>query len=176
MALTKEKKQEIVSDITSLLTDSKLTVIAKYPGTTVKAMQTLRKQAKENGTQLRVLKNRLVIHAIKNSESLKDVDTSSLSGQLIYAFNSEDEVAPAQALANFAKTNPTIEFVGAITAEALFINAEDVKELAALPSKNELRSMVVGTLSAPLGGFINVTIGNVRGVLNILNSRAEAIK
>src|SRR6185437_3437067 len=97
-----------------------MTVVAAYPGTTVKAMQALRKQARGNGTQLRVVKNRLVIKAIQQNDALKSADTSSLTGQLVYAFNSSDEVAPAQVIANFAKTNPTLEFVGAISADGTF--------------------------------------------------------
>ncbi len=148
---------------------------AKYSGTPVKAMQQLRRSGKENGTVVKVIKNRLVVKALKDSSKYKDVDTSSLNDMLIYAFNGEDEVAPAQTLANFAKTSPTIEFVGAFTADGQFMSPEDVKALASLPSKEVLRSMLVGTLAAPLSGFANVLAGNVRGVLNVLNARSEQI-
>ena len=173
MALSKSKKNEVVSDIGNLLDTSKLTVVAKYQGTTVKAMQALRRQARDNGTKVKIVKNRLVIKALEQSENLKNVDKSALEGMLLYAFNSDDEVAPAQSLAAFAKTNPTLEFVGAITAEGNFIGAEDVKALADLPSKEQLRGMLVGTIGAPLSGFVNVMTGNVRGVLNVLNARVN---
>jgi large subunit ribosomal protein L10 len=175
MALTKDKKNEVVSEVTKLLEDSKLTVAAKYAGTSVKAMQDLRRSGKENGTVIKVVKNRLVIKAVKNSSTHKDADTAALTDMLIYAFNSEDEVAPAQTLANFAKANPTIEFVGAFTADGSFIPAEDVKALASLPSKEQLRAMLVGTIAAPLSGFANVLAGNVRGVMNVLNARSEQL-
>ncbi len=175
MALTKVKKDVIVKEISDLLENSKLTVAAKYTGTSVKAMQTLRKQAKENGTVVKVVKNRLVIKAIQSSAKHKDSDVSGLNSMLLYAFNAEDEVAPAQTLAQFAKTNPTIEFVGAYTLDGQFIDAIDVKALADLPSKDQLRSMLVGTIAAPLSGFVNVMAGNVRGVLNVLNARSEQL-
>src|SRR5690242_18816972 len=105
MALTKDKKNEVVADVAELLSSSKMTVVAAYPGTTVKALQQLRHDARASGTKLRVVKNRLVIKAMQQTDALKDVDVSSLNGQLLYAFNSEDEVAPAQALNAFAKTN-----------------------------------------------------------------------
>lgn len=174
MALSRSKKDEIISEVSELLGSSKLTVVAKYEGTTVKALQTLRREAKQNGTKVSVVKNRLVIKALEQSGK-KDVDTSALSGMLLYAFNAEDEVAPAQALNNFAKTNPSLTFVGAITADNSFIGPEDVKALASLPGKEQLRAMLVGTLAAPLSGFVNVLSGNVRGVLNVLNARAEAL-
>jgi len=175
MALTKVKKQSVISEVSELLDSSKLTVIAKYEGTGVKALQGLRRDARENGTKVKVIKNRLVIQALKGSETFKSVDSSVLTGMLLYAFNSEDEVAPAQSLQAFARQNPTLEFVGALTSDGLFMAAEDVKVLASLPSKEQLRSMLVGTLAAPLSGFVNVMAGNVRGVMNVLNARAEAL-
>ncbi len=176
MALSKDKKHEIVREVADLLSASKLTVVAKYQGTTVGAMQTLRREARQNGTNVKVVKNRLLKKAVEQVDTLSEVDTSMLDGMLMYAFNSDDEVAPAQALATFAKTNPNIEFVGAITSEGKFIGPEDVKALADLPSKEQLRGMLVGTIAAPLSGFVNVLGGNVRSVLNVLNARAEAIK
>src|SRR5688572_29164047 len=136
MALNKVKKNEVVAEVSELLASSKLTVVAQYKGTTVKAIQALRKEAKDNGTKVSVIKNRLVIKALEASETLKSVDNSALKGQLLYAFNANDEVAPAQVLHTFAKTNPSIQFVGAITADGTFMNADDVKALAVLPSKN----------------------------------------
>lgn len=176
MALTKAKKHEVVAEVGQLLSSSKLTVVAAYQGTTVKALQTLRRDARGNATQVRVVKNRLVIKAIEDVDAFSHTDTSALTGQLLYAFNSEDEVAPAQALAAFGKTNPTLQFVGAYTADGTFIGADDVKALAALPSKDQLRGMLVGTIAAPLSGFVNVMAGNVRGVLNVLNARAETLE
>src|SRR5260370_5304320 len=132
MALTKQKKNEVVADVASLLSSSKMTVIAAYPGTTVKAMQALRKQARGNGTQMRVVKNRLVIKAIQQNDQLKSADTAALNGQLLYAFNSEAEAAPAQIIANFANTSPTLEFVRAITADAKFLSYYEVNASSAL--------------------------------------------
>jgi len=176
MALTRDEKNQVVADVSELLGKSKLTVVAAYQGTGVKQMQELRRNARESGTVVKVVKNRLLRQALLATDSLKDTDTNALTGQLLYAFNAEDEVAPAQALANFAKANPTIEFVGAITPEGQFMTVEDVKVLAALPSKDQLRAQLVGTLGAPLSGFVNVLSGNIRGVLNVMSARAEAIK
>lgn len=176
MAVTKAKKHEVVGEIAQLLSTSKMTVVAAYPGTTVKALQTLRRQARDNGTRVKVVKNRLVIKAFEQNDLFKSADTGSLTGQLLYAFNREDEAAPAQALANFAKTNPSLTFIGAYAADGSFMGSEDVKALAALPGKDQLRGMLVGTIGAPLSGFVNVLAGNVRGVLNVLNARADAIK
>lgn len=173
MALSKQKKDEVVADVSSLLSTSKLTVVAKYQGTTVKAVQDLRKQAKDSGTMVRVIKNRLVVQALKSQDNLKDVDTSTLNGMLLYAFNSEDEVAPAQSLDTFAKTNPSIEFVGGITADGKFISADDVKALAKLPSKPQLIAGIINTLNSPVRGVMSSLQGNLHGLLEAVAAKAS---
>lgn len=175
MALTKTKKHEVVEEVAALLASSKMTVITKYQGTTVKALQALRRDARENGTKVKVIKNRLVVKALEQNEKFKAVDATVLEGMLLYAFNGTDEAAPAQSIAQFARTNPTLEFVGAIAGDGTFINAEDVKAIASLPGKEQLRAMLVGTIAAPLSGFSGVLSANVRSVLNVLNARAETL-
>lgn len=174
MALTKDKKNEVIAEVAQLLNDSKMTVVAKYQGTTVKAVQDLRRQARDNGTKVKVVKNRLVIKAIQQTEALRNVDTSALEGMLLYAFNANDEVAPAQSLDNFAKKNPTIEFVGAITAQGTFIDAAEVKALAGLPSKNDLIAQVVATLTSPLNDVMNGLSGNLHALLDGVEAKAKA--
>lgn len=175
MALSKEQKDAVVEDITSNLQSTKITVFANYTGISVQDLQALRRQAKENGTVVRVAKNRLVSTALKNVEAYKSTDTSSLKGQLLFAFNPEDEVAPAQSLHDFAKKHPNLQFVGAYSENGEFMDADAVKQLATLPSKDQLRAQVVGTIAAPLSGFVNVMAGNLRGLVNVLNARSEQL-
>jgi large subunit ribosomal protein L10 len=174
MALTKVKKDEVVAEVAALLESSKLTVVAQYQGTTVKAIQALRKEAKANGTKVSVIKNRLVIKAVAATEVLKDTDVSALKGQLLYAFNATDEVAPAKSLATFAKTNPSIQFVGAITADGKFMSANDVKSLAMLPSKNDLIAQVIATLASPLNDVMSGLSGNLHALLDGIGDKAAA--
>lgn len=174
MALTKDKKNEVIAEVAELLKDSKMTVVAAYQGTPVKAMQELRRQGRENGTKLKVVKNRLVIQAIKGQDNLKDVDTSALNGMLLYAFNSDDEVAPAKVLAEFSKTQPTIQFVGAVSPEGVFVSADEVKALATLPSKNELIASVAATLLSPVNDVTSALSGNLHALLDGVESKATA--
>ena len=171
MALTKDKKHIIVAEVAELLKASKMTVIAQYQGTTVKAMQGLRRQARENGTVAKVVKNRLVKQALEQS-GLKDVDTGILQGMLLYAFNSEDEVAPAQALAQFAKTNPSLQFVGAISADGKFLDTDQVKALAALPGKNQLIAQILATLMSPVNDVMSGLSGNLHALLDGIEAKA----
>lgn len=172
MALTKDKKQQVVEEVSSLLGESKLTVVAAYQGTTVKALQQLRRDAKSDSTAVKVVKNRLVIKAIEANENLKDVDTSALKGQLLYAFNANDEVAPAKVLADFAKTNPTLEFIGAISPDGKFMSADDVKALATLPSKTQLIAGIINTLNGPVNKVTSGLAGNLHGLLDAIAAKA----
>jgi large subunit ribosomal protein L10 len=174
MALTKDKKNEVVAEVSELLKSSKMTVVAKYQGTTVKALQQLRRDSRDNGTRVKVVKNRLVVQALKSIDALKDVETTSLEGMLLYAFNSEDEVAPAQMLANFAKANPSIEFVGAISAEGKLLGADEVKALATLPGKNDLIAQVIATLLSPVHDVTNALSGNLHALLDGVEAKATA--
>lgn len=174
MALSKPKKDEVVSEVAELLKTSKMTVVAKYQGTTVKALQTLRRQSRDNGTKIKVVKNRLVIKAVQATDALKDADTSALQGMLLYAFNGNDEVAPAQSLKEFAKQNPTIEFVGAITAQGKFIGADEVKALADLPSKEQMVAQVVATLLSPVNDVVSGLGGNLHGLLDGIEAKATS--
>lgn len=172
MPLTKQEKDGVVAEVKDLLAASKMTVVAKYQGTTVKAMQQLRRDARTNGTKVKVVKNRLLKKALEQTDSLKSVDAGPLEGMLLYAFNSDDEVAPAQSLNAFAKSNPSIEFVGAISAEGRFLSADEVKALATLPGKNQLIAEVVATLLSPVHDVTNGLSGNVHALLDGLAAKA----
>lgn len=172
MALTRQKKESVVAEVADLLSTSKMTVVAQYQGTTVKALQGLRRKARDNGTQVKIAKNRLVRQALKQTAGLKDVDASALEGMLLYAFNADDEVAPAQVLADFAKANPSIVFAGAISADGKFLTADEVKALAALPGKNELIAQVIATLTAPLNDVTNGLSGNLHALLDGVAAKA----
>lgn len=172
MALSKDKKAEVVNEVAQLLKDSKLTVVVKYPGTSVKSMQELRRASRDNGTKVMVVKNRLFKKAAENDNRFKDTDLSALTGQLMYAFNNEDEVAPAQSLANFAKNEPQIEFVAALTAEGKLLPAEEVKVLASLPSKEQLISETVAMLLSPVNDVTNALSGNLHALLDGVSAKA----
>ena len=174
MALKKSEKDVVVGEVAELLKTSKMTVVAKYQGTTVKAIQELRRSAKDNGTKVKVIKNRLVIKAIQANDTLKGANVADLTGMLLYAFNDLDEVAPAQKLAEFAKANPTIEFVGAVSAEGKFLTASEVKELASLPGKEQLIAQVIATLLSPVHDVTNGLSGNLHALLDGVEAKATA--
>lgn len=176
MAISREKKQAAVADISNLLTNSKMTVFANYEGLTVKDAQELRQTAREAGTTVKVVKNRLFKVALSQHDGLKNIDDSVLEGQLLYAFSDEDEVAPVKTLVEFGKSHTGVQVIGAFNANGDQFDEAQVKQLATLPSKDELRGQLVGTINAPVSGFVNVLAGNLRGLVQVLNARAQEMK
>ena len=172
MALSKDKKAEVVAQLESLFADSKLTVVAKYQGMSVKSMQELRGNARENGSVIKVVKNRLVRKAVENVDSIKGTDTSELKDMLMYVFNSNDETAGAQVLAAFAKKEDAIKFVGGITATGEFMSADQIKALASLPSKQQLIAGVINTLQSPMRTVTGQLKGNLLGLMDAIAAKA----
>lgn len=174
MAITRDKKQTLVAEMNELLADAKMTVFAQYQGLSVADIQELRRAARESNVTIKVVKNRLVRVAMENNSTYKQTDTSALTGQLLYAVSQEDEVAPAQLLDKFAKTHPALKFVGAFSGEGLALNADEVKDLAGLPSKNQLIAEVVNQLLSPVNDVTNALSGNLHALLDGVEAKASA--
>ena len=155
MAISRDKKNTLVADLTELLNNSKMVVYAKYEGLTVAELQELRKLARESGVKIKVVKNRLVKVAMKEIAAYKNTDVSALTGQLLYAVGSDEDFDAAKVLAKFAKTHAKMELVGGFNAEGTTLSTEEVKTLGSLPSKNELIAQVVDTLLSGINGIVS---------------------
>jgi large subunit ribosomal protein L10 len=173
MAISKDKKQQLVADLNELLSDAKMTVFAKYQGLTVAEMQELRAAAREKNVKIKIVKNRLVRVAMGNIAVYKDTDTTALEGQLLYAVSGEDEVAPAKVLAEFAKTHKALELIGGFSDLGNSLSTEEVKSLAAMPSKNELIAQVVAQLLSPATDSISALSGGLSGIVSGLEANAK---
>ena len=174
MAISRDKKQTLVAELTELLKDAKGTAFARYQTLTVADLQELRKAAREAGVTIKVVKNRLVRVALQEIDTYKETDTSLLVGQLVYAVSAEDEVMPAKVLDTFAKTHPALQLAGGFSGEGLAISETDVKALAGLPSKDQLVAQVVSQLLSPVHDTVNALGGNLHGLLDGIEAKATA--
>ena len=118
MAISRDKKQTLVAELTELLKDAKGTAFARYQGLSVAELQELRKAAREANVVIKVVKNRLVRVALQDIDTYKETGTDLLAGQLVYAISTEDEVMPAKVLDTFAKTHPALQLAGGFSGEA----------------------------------------------------------
>ena len=155
MAISKDKKNTLVADLTELLNDSKMVVYAKYEGLTVAELQELRKMTREAGVKIKVVKNRLVKVAMKEIATYKDTETSGLTGQLLYALGTDEDFDAAKVLTKFAKTHAKMELIGGFNGEGETLSKEEVTTLGNLPTKNELIAQVVDTLLSGINGIVS---------------------
>jgi len=167
MAITKEKKQEILKDLRDKISKQKSIVLIGISGLKVKDLSILRKQLKENGSELKVVKKTLAGIALK--ENKLDFDKNSIKTEVGFIFGFEDEILPAKTAYKFAKTHENLKILGGFI-EGLYKDGAEVTVLAQLPSRQELLAKMVGSLSAPISGFVNVLQGNIKGLVVALNA------
>ncbi len=172
MAKTRLQKQEMMRDISTRIERAKSIVFTEFNTLGVKQNEELRQKLKDEDSEYLVTKKTLLNLALKEKK-VEGFDPRSVSGKLSVVFGYDDEVAPAKIVDEFRKDNPdTIEFAGGIL-DAKFIDAAGVAALAKLPSKQELYARIVGSLNAPVSGFVNVLNGNLRGLVVALNTIKE---
>ena len=146
MSLNRNEKAAVVTDVSAQVARAQTLALAEYRGLTVEHLNALRKTARERGVYLHVLKNTLARRAVKGTPF--EVASEAMVGPLIYGF-SEDAVAAAKVLADFARTNDKlIVKAGAYAGKPL--DANGVKALAAIPSREVLIAQVAGLLKSPI--------------------------
>jgi large subunit ribosomal protein L10 len=164
----KSQKEVIVRSVADKAKSAKALVFANFKGVSVKDITGIRRELLKNGSSWQVLKKTLLNLALKDAGV--QVNARELDGQVGVAF-STDEVTAAKVLVEFKKANKesTLEIVGgALGSEALDVKA--VKALALLPSQDELRAKLVGTLQAPITGFVRTLSGNLSGLVRVLGA------
>jgi large subunit ribosomal protein L10 len=152
LSLNRSEKEAVISEVTGLAAKAQTLVIAEYRGITVSDMTKLRTIARSNGVSLSVLKNTLARRAVAGSGF--EVVSDQMTGPLIYGF-SEDAVAAARVVADFAKTNDKLVIrAGAFAGKALDVNG--VKQLASIPSKEVLLAQLLGLMQSPISRIARV--------------------
>ena len=146
MSLNRNEKAAVVTDVAAQVARSQTLALAEYRGLTVEHLNKLRREARDKGVYLHVLKNTLARRAVAGTPF--EVASGAMVGPLIYGF-SEDAVAAAKVLSDFSKGNDKLIVKGgAYAGKAL--NAEGVKALASIPSKEVLLAQLAGLLMSPI--------------------------
>ncbi len=170
MPKTKEQKKEVIRDLNEKIDKQKSMLFVDYKGLKVKELSKLRKNLKKLGGALVVAKKTLMEVVFKNKKVA--VDKEKLEGQPAIIFGFEDEIAPAKATYEFSKKTENLKILGGYL-ENKFMGAEEMITLAQLPSRKELLAKMVGSISAPMSGFVGVLQGNSRKLVCALSAIAE---
>ncbi len=153
MALNLSQKQEVVAELADVAAKAHSLVAAEYAGTTVSQMTAMRKQARETGVFLKVVKNTLAVRAIEGTEFA--VVKDSLVGPLLYAFSTEEPGAAGRLIKEFAKSNDKLQ-PKVVSVGGELYPASHVDVLAALPTRDQALAMLARTLLEPAAMFARV--------------------
>ncbi|MBU6437413.1 MAG: 50S ribosomal protein L10 [Betaproteobacteria bacterium] len=152
MGLNRTEKAAVVEEVGAQVAKSQTLVLAEYRGITVEHMTKLRSEARAKGVYLHVLKNTLARRAVNGSKF--EVVANEMTGPLIYGF-SEDAVAAAKVVADFAKGNDKLVVrAGAFNGKAL--DKAGVTALASIPSKEVLLAQLLGLMQSPVSRLARV--------------------
>lgn len=171
MAKTKERKKQEIENLTTKLKDSKSVVFSSFDQVGVKDVEALRKELRENDSEMIVIKKTLLKKVLKESK-LEDVDINSLKGSVSAVLGYKDEVAPARLVGNFKKDHESVNIFSGIL-ESKAIGLEEVENLAKLSSREELLARVVGSLKAPVSNFVRVCSGVLRNFIFALKAISD---
>lgn len=170
MPKSKQQKQELLEKLQEKLASSKAAVLSSDNGLNVKTVENLRKALKEKNAEYLVTKKTLLKKALGDLEGVESLE--DLSGSVAISLSYEDEAIAANILNKFAKENAALQIGGGLL-ENRFILPEMVKRLASLPSKEVMLAKLVGTLQAPVSGFVGALKGNLRNLVGVLNAIKE---
>lgn len=171
MPKTRAQKEEILTDLSEKLSRMKSAVFTSVSGYTMEDANTLRQQGREVGAELFMVKKTLLARALENSQL--PVSQDQLEGSVLTTLGFTDEVAPAKLMASFIKDRESLNILGGIL-EGKFVDASAIKQLATLPGREELLAKVVGSIHAPVSGFVHALSGNLRNLINVLGAIKEA--
>jgi len=167
MALTREQKKEIIKDLRDKISRQEVMIFTDFKGMKTKDLSELRAQLKDIGCTIQILKKTLLKVALK--EEGVELDTDRLEGQVALVFGFDDKILPAKTVYNFFEKIGSPEILGGFF-DNEFREQETVVALAKLPTRKELLARLVGSISAPLSGFVNVLQQNTRNLVFVLKA------
>lgn len=172
MAKTKKQKQAIIADLKGQMQQQKSVVMVDFSGVDSKSFFKLRDNLKDSGCSLKVVKKTLLQKMLENLNQKEfSQKVGEIKGQMALAFGLTDEVAPAKMCYQFSQENKNLKILGAML-DSQFYPPVGVASLASLPAKPQMLGVLVGTMQAPISGFVNALQGNLRNLVYAL----EAIK
>jgi large subunit ribosomal protein L10 len=170
LAITREQKEQLVSEYKDLLSRNKVIILTHYKGLTVPQMESLRAQVRETGGEYQVVKNTLVKMAF-DDVGLPQPE-GSLEGPTAIGATSEDLPALAKAIVDLSKDVEVFQVKAAIIDGEIYEKAEVIR-LAELPPLPVLRAQLLGLLQTPAQNIAGVLAGSMRQVVNVLNAYSE---
>jgi large subunit ribosomal protein L10 len=170
MALRLEDKKALVKEVNAVAGDSVTAVAAEYRGLSVAEMTELRREARNAGVYMRVVKNTLARRAVEGTEF--ECMKESLKGPILLAFAKDDPGAAARVIKDFAKGHEALQAVS-LSAGGQLLPASDLNTLADLPTLDQARAMLLGVFMAPMNQLVRTLAEPSAMLARTLNARGE---
>jgi large subunit ribosomal protein L10 len=171
LAISKARKEELVTQYMDLISRSEAIFIAEYGGMSVKSLEALREKVREVDGAVHVTKNTLLSHALQESD--RPVPAELLLGPVATGFATGDVVALAKTLVDYARTEDKLTLKGAILGKDR-LSPEQVEALAKLPPLEQIRAQLLGMISAPAQNIASALANGVRQVVNVIDAYAKS--
>ncbi len=166
MNITREMKEERLAELRDLVGKQQAIIFVKYLGLSAKDVDTARRDIEESDAKYLVTKNTLLRIALTDVQL--PVDAPAMDQPIATVFALGDQVATAKAVVKANKTFEGLEILGGIV-DGQLVDEAAIRTLATLPGREELLAKLVGTVAAPLSGFVSVLSGNLRGLVSVLH-------
>lgn len=165
--LTREQKERIIEDLTDRIKRQKVLVFTDFRGLKVGETRDLRKKLREAGMEYKVAKKTLIKLALEKAKKVVDILQFKSSVALVFGYN--DPILPAKIISGFSKEHNKLKILGGLMDDKS-LTTEEIKELAKIPSREELLAKLVWSIKSPVSGFVNVLRGNLRNLIGVLTA------
>lgn len=172
MAISKERKKDLVGKYKTLLENNSGMILTNYIGLSVKELEGLRRDIREVGGEFHVIKNTLADLAFKEAEIT--MPENALAGPTAIGFASEDIVNVAKAIVDLSKETEFLTIKGAII-DGVSYDGQQVRRLAELPPLPVVQAQLLGVLQAPASRIAGILAGSVRQVVNVVKAYSESV-
>ena len=173
MAISREKKEQLVSWYIDLFSRSNAAILTDYRGLTMTDITQLRRKLQESQSEYHVTKNRLMKLALE--EAKLPVPEDLLEGPTATGFCFEEVSAVAKVLVDFSEESKILVIKGGILGDRI-ISADEVTALAELPPRDIVLAQVLGTIQGPASGITRAIAGSIRSILYVLKARVEQLE
>jgi len=168
--MVRPEKAEAVEMLKGKLRSAKGIVLADFTGLTVSEANDLRRKCREAAVEYRVVKNTIARLAVKGAE-IEELE-GHFNGPVAVALSETDSIAPARVLAEFRKATQKLTFKAGYVEGRLF-TAEEVREIAALPSREGLLAQVIGAVQAPMSQIVWTVEGILRDLISVVEQASK---
>jgi len=172
MAITKQKKEEVLQELVDKFGRSKSVVFADYRGLDVASISELRKLLRDGDAEMKVAKKTLIALAAK--DKVGELDKSVMEGPVVATFSYEDELSGIQILYKYSKKNDNLKLLGGIV-DGKVVGPEIIQQYAKLPSREELLAKLIGSMNAPISNFVGIGNSLVAGIVRVLSAYKDTL-